>query len=222
MGKRADQPAKRGSHVRRPALSLRPHESRRVDAFWRWFVSVAGALTAEPYGPALVAELDRRIRALGVCTWELGPCVACPGRQMLVISAGGDAALVPLARAILARAPRLDGWEFLAAKPPKEWDRVFVLDVGGAETKIDAGTWHYVLEWEPDGRLSILFETGTTFDSEVTRNQAAEIVAIGELGEEVIDRDIKFIDAVDRLALDDHSRRSAIEHLRDHVANLLS
>lgn len=145
-----------------------------ADAFWAWFQAVAGATDDE-----LRRELDARVASLGELAWEIGSSAA--GRR-LAISPGGNPDLLPLTRAVVARAPRVSGWTFHPARPPKDWDLTFSL---GADVRIDARGWRYLLQRYADGTLDVEIAAPDLMRyEEPIRIHAARIALDGELGEE--------------------------------------
>lgn len=144
-----------------------------ADAFWAWFASASQATDAE-----LRRELDARVARLGELAWELGS--DAQGRW-LAVSPGGNPDLLPLTRAVVARAPRLPGWTFHPAKPPGTWDRTFAL--GAA--RIDANGWRCLLQRFPDGTLDVEIAAPDLMKyEEPIRIHAARIALDRELGEE--------------------------------------
>lgn len=93
----------------------------RMDAWWSVFASRAEAIERHLRGgggldlPAFMGEhlgaVDRRLM------WEFGPAVHGAGHR-LVITAEGEHALRPIVEALLARAPRLPGWELYPYRIP--------------------------------------------------------------------------------------------------------
>jgi len=141
-----------------------------ADAFWAWFASA---------GDGFPREMDARVAGLGELAWEVG---ADAGGRWLAISPGGNPDLLPLTRAVVARAPRMPGWTFHPAKPPRDWDRTFSL---GGGVRIDANAWRYLLQRFPDGTLDVEIAAPDLMRyEEPLRVHAARIALDGELGEE--------------------------------------
>jgi hypothetical protein len=116
----------------------------KVAEFWAWFVTEKSSLERELDGATwtLVSKLDRYVRQLDErLNWDIGPGDTC--RWRLVISPGGERALLPLSEAIIARAPPLPGWELEAARPPRNWIGPRQFEYDGV--LIDAVEWQYAL-----------------------------------------------------------------------------
>src|SRR5258708_49788 len=93
----------------------------KIGEFWHWFRDVAGMLAANVESPALVKELDDRVRQFDPeLSWEIGPGIS--KSWQLVISPNLNRDLRDKARAIVSGAPVLAGWEFYSARQRKEWD----------------------------------------------------------------------------------------------------
>ena len=93
----------------------------RIDAWWVDFAARADALartfrTGADLGD-IPAWMTLRLRAIvpGVC-WEFGPPLRGQGFR-LVITCEAEHALRPLVNLLLARAPKLPGWEFYQYRP---------------------------------------------------------------------------------------------------------
>src|SRR5688572_9269771 len=113
---------------RNPGNRVRP---AAIQSFWRWFESVSDELSSHERRTATIRELDRRVRALGKFAWEIGPGSKEP--HAFTISPGGDLERLRQTRTIVKQARKLAGWEFHAAKLPKDWSPVFDMGLGSAE-----------------------------------------------------------------------------------------
>lgn len=153
-------------------------------AFWKWFESVAGHFGPQFENETLVRELDTRINALGGFAWEIGP-----GRReasMLAISPGGDPDILAETRNIVACAPKIPGWEFHAAKPPKQWQPIFdIQDESGLPFRVNATDWKAVFLTRPNMASTLIIEApGLQGLSHEHQQWAAEIAVDGLIGEE--------------------------------------
>jgi len=165
------------------------------EAFWRWFETVATELEPAKASAGPIGELDRRLRALGDVGWEIGPGVEA--EYALVIWPGSIERLATT-KAIVAFAPTIEDWEFLPAKPPKQWlGRFNVPDEDGDDLELDCSTWRYVMLEDPDGATEMLVHAPeiATYPEE-RRRWFAEIALDGLLGEEQRLRTITYVDVV--------------------------
>ena len=104
------------------------------EAFWKWFSTESAALRAME--PELLAErlaeaLRSHVGDLGVEVAEEEEEEAAAKLQEVVFTADGDAARFDAVKALVAAAPALDGWSFVALKPPMGFD--FTLEADGVE-----------------------------------------------------------------------------------------
>ncbi len=96
------------------------HEA--IEEFWRWFQthrSDFDALTDTdaPFWDVAVSQLQRLDEHLW---FELSEPIG-DFREFIVTAEGHEEAF-PLADAIVARAPKISGWQFIALKPPMGFD----------------------------------------------------------------------------------------------------
>ncbi len=191
----------------------------RINNFWDWFRDAAGALAANVENPALLKELDSRVRDLDPkLSWEIGPGLS--KSSQLVISPNLDRDLRETAREIVARAPFIPDWEFHAARQPKKWDYKLELPSGvGGGLHLDASGWTFVLLRYPDGVHEILLKGNnlpTLGDDE--RWQAAAITLESILGEDMVLDRINEFELVDQLEPRFAERERPIQRLREAVA----
>lgn len=188
-----------------------------VERFWRWFASVAEEFAANLANEQLLEGLDRRVAGLGPVTWEVGPGER--KANALVVSPGGDKALLALTRGIVAAAPEIPNWEIHAAKPPKQWDFKFSVDRrNGDAATIDASGWEYVLLRFPDGSYQVELRAPDLMDlDEETRVVAAELAVEGTVGEATRLELIAGIDVLPAFEEDQAHKATNLKHLRDHL-----
>jgi len=191
--------------------------NKRIDEFWKWFRSVAEMLAANVESPALVAELDSRLRALAPdLSWELGPGLFSPCQ--LVISPDLDRDRREEARATVARAPVLPSWEFHSSRQPKEWDYKVELDTGERTESLDASSWRFVLLQHPDGAHEILIKGNNISRlDDKERWQAAAIVLESILGEDALLDRIDEFELVDQFEAPFTARGRPIQELREAI-----
>jgi len=161
-------------------------ESARIRDFWAWFAGARTTFGERFENAAAIEELAGRIAALGRFSWEMGPGLKNPYNTLLVISPGGDRDLLPPAREIVAQAPAIPGWEFVPARPPKQWDLRASLEYDGVGSLfLDARSWKVTLLKGPDGLFEIVIcAPELAYYDEAVRQVAAGIILDGELGEE--------------------------------------
>lgn len=118
------------------------------EAFWKWFSTESAALRS--LEPELLAErlaeaLRSHVGDLGV---EVGDEEEEPAQlQEVVFTADGDATRFDAVKALVAAAPALDGWSFVALKPPMGFD--FTLEADGVE--LDGSALRFEPLMGPDG-----------------------------------------------------------------------
>lgn len=189
-----------------------------IQSFWQWFGSVVREFERSPADHTLIQMLDARIAQLGSFAWELGPGVS--EGFALTISPGGDRELLSATKEIVKAAPTIEGWEFFFAKPPKQWEPIFIIEsAGGIEVEIDARAWRYALLKYPDGLFEIIVEAGGLENlPQESQYWAAEIVLDGYLGEEKRLELIVAIDITSKLSTDFEGSASHISNIRQHIA----
>jgi hypothetical protein len=166
-----------------------------ADAFWRWFAGVSGALATDPTNDDLIGELDSRIAALGCPGWEIGP--GSTKAWFLALSPCGDPEQLPVTRVLVGEAPELSNWEFLPARPPKQWDLYFEVAGEAGPLEIDARGWEFVLYRYPDNLHDVVvLVPDTLLLSPADRTLVARIAVEGQLGEEPLLTSIRDIEAV--------------------------
>ena len=154
-----------------------------IASFWNWFSEHCGELASGDIPQTLIAQLEERLFAIHRLDWEIGP-----GQKSLnsfALSPRGDRQTLQLTRSIVAQAPKLPGWEYCPAKPRREWDLVFSLNVNGEEVEIDGKRWEFVAFKFDDGTFDLIFKPDNTHGlTDDYLNWAATIIADGEIGEE--------------------------------------
>ena len=190
-----------------------------TESFWHWFEDVANDLALNLENPAIVRELDRRVRGLHPeLSWEIGPGLerAC----QLVISPNLNPGLRTTAREIVARAPDISSWEFHPARQAKDWDYVLEFRTdSGAGIRIDSSAWTFVLLKYPNRSHEVLLKgdnlSGLGVDE---RWQAAALTLESIVGEDaVIDR-IDSFELVDSLEPRFAVKARPIQELRAALA----
>lgn len=156
-----------------------------TDAFWAWFaatIAPAWASLSDELVAAIDARVDALAEALGPLDWEIGPH---DGRtSYFALSPAGDRTQLTRTRAIVARAPTLDGWQFLPAKPPRSWMLQFTVATPAGEVAIDGGEWECVLRRRGGHMLVDLRPPSAPALTDDDAATAAYILVDGELGEQ--------------------------------------
>ena len=160
----------------------------RIERWWDAFAAKAGDIKrsfADDFDfdiPAFMRDTIEQIdQRLG---WEFGPAVDGEGDR-LVITPEHNLALRPLADAIIARAPEIEGWEFHHSRPaePPNVARAAV----EAETENELGRCVVQMAIDEMNRVGLKFVLPDAFDRELAALQAA-IAAEALLGEEMFAR----------------------------------
>lgn len=158
----------------------------QVDQFWRLFTSLADALARRDR--LAIRQIDDAARSLGDFDWEIGS--EPDGRDFIAISPGGRPELAEGARFVVSRAPKISGWSFRAALPPKRWDGTLKVGEGGAARTFRTGEWLAVVDGRAStstpGKLDLCVVSA---DFEGMRRgeavRAARIAVISWIGEEL-------------------------------------
>lgn len=193
-----------------------------IQSFWEWFETIAANLGRDLENQALLTELDRRVSDLGDVSWEVGP--GQEEENALVITPDGARQQLPTTRRIVARAPRIPGWEFHWARPPRTWTLEFSIDSEQAgRIQVDARSWRYVLLRFPDHTFDVVLEQGNLKDvSERDRYTAAVVLLDGILGELKRLELIGGIEPVAVLPEEQTSKANPIEVLSKHLESLVA
>lgn len=198
---------------------MEDHQDQVIE-FWRWFQTIANDLAANFENERLVAELDARVSQLGDVLWEIGPGKA--EENALIITPDGSRDWVPVTQHIVALAPRVAGWEFHSARPPRDWDMQFSIEgADGTHLDIDARPWRYVLFKYPDNTFDIVIEERNLHSvSDDDRYAAAVVVLDGALGEKRRLALLGGIEAVETLSVECAHKANPIHHLAQHLNSL--
>jgi hypothetical protein len=154
--------------------------TKQTREFWSWFEAEEFLLKSLIPKSAEWQELDRRVRALGVDAWEIGPATASSAQYMFALSPNGDRQRLQTCREIVSNAPSIAGWEFHASKPRKFWKRRF--QWSGKD--VDASKWRFVVYRYDDGKSDIVALGDDLPMLESSEQQRiVEFVVESELGE---------------------------------------
>jgi hypothetical protein len=193
----------------------------RVDEFWRWFVA-HDMDVREAYEALnsnwLDAELSARVKRIARgASWEIGPY--SPPDNALVLSPGTRKELSAV-KAAVARAPRIDGWRFIACKPPKD---LLSLTFELANVSTNADSWVYRMTSYNGGEFADLEIFFGASDAPPPGKEATlcELVVEAILGEEIrLDR-IGVITPVSVSNVRAIEDTSGIRHLKTHLMEVL-
>ena len=189
--------------------------------FWRGVTALLPELEALLRGAGesgCTERLDRLVQELDLgLSWEVGP-----GKRetyMLALGCGMDAGKLEAARELIAQAPTVEGWELLAGRPAREWDRR--VEVRGR--LVDLSGWRYWLAQYADGKLGVSFVPSSREGlSESDLQSVAGLLLVSELGESVAAAMIAEYEVVDSRAQRDLPSLSPVADLRDHLDSLVS
>jgi hypothetical protein len=165
----------------------RVDERKKIEEFWRCFMSVSADLLAGTEDALLQIELSNHLYAIHPgLIWETGP--GQTRRRQLTISPNLNPDLRDTAKNIVSAALALEDWEFQYARRPRKWDYQLSLEAGRVvPINIDASGWVFIALYSPPGTYQILLHGGNlpplTSDQ---RRQAAETVLVHLVGEEVV------------------------------------
>ncbi|MBX3475016.1 MAG: hypothetical protein KF754_11585 [Planctomycetes bacterium] len=167
----------------------------RIEKWWSAFAAQADTIHAYLHGAAefdlpefMTAELEAVETRLG---WEFG--TAGGGLARLVISVDGHLSLRPMVDAMIARAPHLEGWEFLNAHPADSIESA--RSAVEAETSQALGRASVRASVRSMNRVDLQFWLPDAGDS-VARTQAV-IAAERLLGEDALARWVGAIETVE-------------------------
>lgn len=192
-----------------------------IERFWKWFVANEAAISrAYTTNDAdwFCAHLSHQVDEFGPrLHWELGPYNAPD--QTFVLSPVIRENL-PFTRAAVNIAPRLPGWHFLHAKPPKILKRLLFQAKG---CTVDAEGWKYQMQSYNKGEFVdlLLYINQQGFPSG-HEDLFAELVVEALLGEELRLERVGLIQP--NLVEDNRNieRLTPIKYLREHLLTVLS
>lgn len=172
----------------RPEAAERAAVTSRIDSWWREFQGKSSDLTALFSQKAKWDLPEWMARHLGAVDpklmWEYGPPVRGNGHR-LVITPEASHHLRPLARAVLARAPALDGWEFFEYRLPEQFEST-QLTVEG-RTGVDISDFRARVSRGDVQRIDVEYTSPNVADAEdEPANNAAFVATETLLGEECL------------------------------------
>ena len=163
----------------------------KIEVFWQWFVKNESIikdcieLDSTPKQAYIVNQLNELILDLGLFTWDIG--LNNSNEWFLTISPNGSEKFLSISQHIMLEAPEFLNWTFHASRPPKNWDRTFIVhSFDMEEIEIDASEWFFHLHNEEHDQNSIIIEAkGIEELDQETANEAAHQFLVSELGEKI-------------------------------------
>ncbi len=197
----------------------------KIVRLWEWFsahereirVSIDNESASER--KFIIEQLNNLVLDLGMFYWEIGP--GAHKSWYFTISPNGKRELLELSKTIMESAPRLVDWEYHFCKPPKIWNRRFMLhDDNMIERQFDASGWMFVANQHADGTIGLILEARNIAHLDnYTSKAAAELVVLNEVGEEFKIMNIRSIEIVYQLE-SHNSRKAGIDVLKKQVESL--
>jgi hypothetical protein len=189
-------------------------DSTSIKEFWSWFEQHSDKLQSNSYSKDILAELDSKVSAMGL-GWEIGP--GDRKENSFAISPNGDKDKLELVSTICKLSPELNSWEFFNFKQPKKnWH---LLEIPKDGINLSAMNWEYVLLRYNDGKKEILIKADTLKNIEPDYQIGiAEIVLTNLLGEEIMMKEIDFIDLLDEES--EEYDLSDIINLKEHLEEM--
>ncbi len=158
----------------------------RMDGWWQAFMEKEAqlrALFAQRSSWDLPGFMAAELESLGEhLFWEFGPGVTDPDGHRLVITCESHHAQRPFIERLLARAPRLPGWDFLPYRPRETTG--IVESTVAQRCGIDVTSWRAHIKPGPHGLVELSFSVP---DLDERAGYAAVVAAEGLLGEERLD-----------------------------------
>lgn len=193
--------------------------SEKIEKLWNWFYDNENRILDciendntidQPY---IKEQLDNLILDIGLFSWEIGHGSNKP--WFFTISPNGDKDLLEKSKTIIISAPELEKWQFHYCKPAMDWDRKFsIYDSFMDLQDIDASEWKFVAEKSGENKVEIILEAPNIkhLDGD-TAMQAADLVVINEIGEEIKIRNISNIKILDELEANFKNRKEEIQNM---------
>jgi len=168
----------------------REKQLRLIDQWWEEFSARADDLDGHFSGKVqweLTDWVQKHLQAVDPrLMWEFGPALHCKGHR-LVITPEAEIHLRPLTDTLLARAPRLPGWEFYDARVPE--DLQMARETVRSRTGGDISDMVVRVERGPCNRIDLTFLSPKIASSQDSQAREDAFVATETLlGERVLDR----------------------------------
>jgi hypothetical protein len=190
--------------------------------FWNWFASYASEVR-DAYRRNdhhwLATNISLRIKRIADrLNWEIGPYREPDNTFVLSPTIREN---LPITRSTIAMAPKLKGWHFLHAKPPKE---LLSLEISAHNCTINADTWQYRLTSYNNGEfvdIEIFINAAPDFPT-AYQDLFCELAVESLIGEECrLDR-VGYL--IPTIVVDNTSipNLTAIQHLKKHLDLVLT
>lgn len=199
--------------------SMKKIEKEQISNFWNWFVKNEKLLAPKIITDNLIDVLDKKILSLGDFSWEIRR--GEEKENMLIISPGGNLALLAVTKNIIELAPDMTFWEFQYFKPAKDWKFRFSIDNGDVKRMLDASDWEYVLLKFPDGTYDIILKAESLNSlPKGYQEDAVEIVLESSIGEKLRLELIKDIEIANEIPNEYRGKQTSIKFLKDQIYEL--
>jgi hypothetical protein len=160
----------------------------RIDSWWRAFVAAAPKLDDYFHGDCRWDLAGWMRENLGVVDerimWEFGPGTGGCG-QRLVLTPEAEHRLRPLVDVVLARAPKLDGWEFHAHRLAE--DLTEALRTVAERTSVEFYGWQAHADLTDEGLIDVVLSPPFALSEKEEARAAAPLLVESLVGEELMD-----------------------------------
>lgn len=179
-------------------VTAHDHMLRKIDAWWDEFERNAERLEdlfRQVSDWDLPDWMNRHLQGIrSELMWEFGPAINVRGHR-LVITPEVNSELRPLTDAIIARAPKLKGWEFYSYRLAEDLEST--LPTVQARTDLDISDVTVALNVGSDNRIDLVFRWERMPSNDDQAFDAAFVAAETLLGEKLLDRWVGVIQLVD-------------------------
>jgi len=156
-------------------------EREAIAAFWSWVEVHHAQLERKDMAAATMEMFESKLFDVERFDWEI---TAPRGALHLLTFSPSDRRGLSKARRLVAQAPRLPDWEFLAGKPAKNWSLTFRLERGSGSIDVDGTAWEFITHELADGTCDVVLQPPPAQGlSEEEADYAAFMIVDGELGE---------------------------------------
>ncbi len=195
--------------------------------FWQWFVKneklIKDCIENEnsTHREFVVDQMNEHILGMGMFTWDLG--LNDDNNWFLLLSPNGDKDMLKVSQHIMTFAPEHMDWLFYSSRPPRNWDRQFVVyDELHDEQPIDASEWQYLIFEDEDDALVIVLEAkNMTHLNEDISETAAEQFIIHELGELAWMLHVGSVEIVPTVEPNHEELKNHVSELKEHLAEIV-
>lgn len=190
----------------------------KIDAWWKEFAKQAKRLDLVFTGEEewdVPAWMDRHLQSIhSEIMWEFGPAVECDGHR-LVITPEGARHLRPLVNEIVARAPKIEGWEFYTRRLD-EPDFDMLQPTLDARASCNVSDGKVMLSASETRKIDCTFYFPNEEDLSAEDQAGPALIALETLvGEAFLDEWIGNINAIDQLPVKPKVKPIPLERLRD-------